>query len=62
MPKFNINKEYNVTRCLDCPHYQNTMDGMTCNEAERLHGAYGGLIINDKMKVSPKCPYLNIKK
>jgi hypothetical protein len=55
--KHTITKTYNVTSCSNCPHYSNTMDGMTCNELERTRGAYGGLVITNRDLISPDCPF-----
>jgi hypothetical protein len=52
-----VNKSVNVTRCIDCPNFQSTMDGMTCLEKEK-EGAYKGLIITNQMEISKECPLI----
>lgn len=54
-----VNKSFNITRCIDCPNFQSTMDGMTCLEKEK-EGPYKGLIITNQMEISEKCPF-NLK-
>ena len=61
MKSFTIIKSFTVTSCINCPNYQNTMDGMTCLEKEK-EGAYKGMIITNSCIISPLCPLIkNLK-
>jgi hypothetical protein len=62
--KVKVNTKNFITRCIDCPYFQDTMDGCTCfNPKYPRIDAYDDLLIfNDILDDFPKdCPLIKTK-
>lgn len=55
-----VTKSVNVTRCIDCPYYQHSMDGGVCEELEDIRGVYNGFVLPEgRTQIHPDCPLKN---